>query len=280
MNPIINKQAGVDWLTVTARSDRSMLRVLHAAEALIEGEIALGAKERPFEWQGYTGRQAGAVSWGRRMDSVVAVVKGQPSHALLPRLVPFCDRITRLDLQVTCEFESPAMDLAREAYSVVARETKLPRALEGSMFVVGLNGGQTCYLGKRGKVSFARIYDKGVQEDSRKEGYKWRWEVQMKHPMATQVGRSWLNADDHASWIASFVHDWFEQRKVAVPWTTDGEYSLIEREAVVKSDEITLAWLRGTVRPVIMRLIEAGLIDEVAEALTASQLKLPLKGRE
>lgn len=260
-------RAGVDWLTMTVRAPEVRVRLgKDMASQLISSQQG-GLRITTWTWKGYRGWTDGEISYGERLEDDIAVFRGAVANEHWFHYVGYARNVSRFDLAVTCTLRKPCEELAEDGWNEIQRmgaSQALPRAYT---FIKQLNGGSTLYVGKRTSEEYGRLYDKSAQSLKAPFGLEWRYEVELKGERAKQASSA-LRAEKNVSErITGFVYAWFKERLVQ-PVFGAGAFTLsMEREANLRSSQITLAWLHNQVRPAILRLIQEGQSRAVRDAL-------------
>jgi hypothetical protein len=256
------RSAGIDWLTCTSDKDSVGLAWFEIFNALA-GE--------PKDWANpwYSGKADDHLRWGYNPKiGYVLIVSGEMSEVVWARTVPIERKVTRIDVQVTVELQEPNLKLAKDGYSDNATSNFRKYGL-----IQNSRNGQTLYVGSRTSAQFGRLYDKGVESTLADPGKLWRYEVELKKPVANSVAKqlaSWCDSNSgelHYA-IVPFVFDWFLHRGVGPVFTRDGENNIVvEVGRRVTSDEKKLEWLRTQIRPTVQYLLGRGKADLLSEAL-------------
>lgn len=210
---------------------------------------------------GYSGVAFEGVRYGLRNEEAIVMLSGPRCGELWPKVAPYRNKCTRIDLAVTIDLQSQCTEVATNAYNAVVDSGNV----RGS-FVTSSRGGRTCYIGSRTSQFFARLYDKGAEEGM-EPGWIWRYEVECKKPASEAVVQRLLSTSDPGEWIGSYVAVFFSARGVTPLWEVANTQCAIEIGAHVTSDEKALNWLRTGVKPTVGRLIINGREDEVRNAL-------------
>lgn len=238
----------------------------------------ISAEEREYDkeprtwvFKGYKGYTTKYVSWGKRDDSDIFILRGQIANAWFSQVLDNADNVTRLDLAVTIRFREPADGLMQRYWDHICDRWPKGQAPRSYARTVGLDGGATLYVGRRVSAEFGRLYDKGIQANLAPEGVMWRYEVEIKKPSASLVSAKLPRDASPGPWIQAYVFDWFFTREIMPAFDRTETSIVVERYVRVKSDEITINWLRKSVKPAILRLQSSGKLEQVLEALGLSE---------
>jgi hypothetical protein len=266
----LDQAPSVDWLTMTVRDLDARAAVYTMAKEMWHTLSEEGQRVRNWNWRGYLGSASPLLSWGTRSDDDIVIIKGDLAGYCWQEFAPYASNVSRIDLAVTCSGFPEPIRAARDAWLALQRQAATHTMGRNYSYVVGLNGGETLYVNRRISQEFGRLYDKSYQASSGPEGTIWRYEVELKKPVAKQMAEKLLAQTDLALAISGYVRDWFRSRQVEPLFDAKLSRIKLEREAKITSSEITLAWLQKTVRPSIIRLLADGKLSELLTALGLS----------
>lgn len=264
-------EAGVDWLTLTCKDDKKQ-----AGLRQVIGEVFAGGteiKDYPEKWEfmGYVGCRQHGLRYGERRGELIVMASGDDARMMWYALVPFADQCSRLDLAVTVMPARAIAALASQCYAEIQHhpEMRLNRVYS---YITSTRGGGTLYVGMRTSQQFGRLYDKSLQENPMAvPGSLWRYEVELKKPIAWQTLNRLSKLEQENCFpkcIVSTVFDWFDGRGVPPIFKPSAVPAVgLVAEARATSDDVRLAWLSGTVKPVLLKLANHGLTPEAVEAL-------------
>jgi len=273
--------AGVDWLTVTAKTQENREALFKECERLKTVLVNNGERFRPWMFKGYTGFHCAGLSWGTRLDSDIAMLAGVDAHQNWYVCGEWAENCSRIDLAVTVELQSVFPSLVRLYDTCLQRVNDKGVRYKGST-VKDSEGGSTLYVGRRTSRAYGRVYDKGRESGLFDEpGKLWRYEVEFHKPMAktilgsilankyVPIGTHWQ--EEIAQSIASTVHAWYTARNIPPLFARgDNESISLEVAARVTSDEVSLNWLTTQVQPTVARLARRGKLEQVKRALGLS----------
>ncbi len=283
--------AGSDYVRLTCK-DRA------AAVELAERVAAVGRRfldegnylDDKAYVLGYKGWACGPVFFGERPDGVMAQASAVGSDLLVTVVQGLPVRPTRVDLQLTLQYDTDRRDVGRQvadqhqAWRMVneASGRMVPRP---PRLVDGYGAGDSCLIGARSSEAFGRTYDKHreacekyrdrVNRFRERVGVyplgTWRFEVEYKGSQAEQVYECLTASESYGNTAVSNVKQWYEDRGVLVPVVADAVPPV--RTIKHRSDvERSLAWLRDQVHPTVVKLIEMGYRDDVLKALGLGKL--------
>jgi hypothetical protein len=271
--PIIEElRSGVDWLSLTLGTEDPYnaewrLKFTRYLESLTNA----GYRLIPRAMLGYSGISAGNCFVGAREDGYLMQATGYHAEAAFNDMFHPNASVPRLDLQVTVKFDEMPTNIVDDGYEQSASANReLPLSRQRKIWkIVGSSGGETLYIGSWHSSQYGYIYNKEVQSEDPAYTRCWRYEVRLKHEYAHTIYRTierW--GSSRQIFIAAFVSEWFGNRGLVVPWTSDDIGDILPIVKTRPSDvERSLEWLERQVKPTIQRLVDLGLMDEVAKAL-------------
>lgn len=272
-----NVSSGVDWLTMTCSSTEARERLEGLIATIAVEEEGLGYNPSSWRFKGYRGYNWKLLSYGKRDSDDIVVVKGAMADRVYWSLSAYARQVSRVDLQVTATLKEPEPDLALWCFEYLGQlATEGAVNVPSSRLVLGdvRTRGDTLYIGSRKSAQFGRVYDKGVQEKTDEPGRKWRYEVELKKPLALPMARQLREqGSNRTENIIATVHEWFDGRYCTPIFDKRGTRIVSEVIARVHSDEVTLDWLRSQVEPSVTRLMKNGRGREIFMAL-----QLPMYG--
>lgn len=276
--------AGIDYLTVTSPLDSVGE---HMYDYYKSQRVRFDYQNIQKDWSfyGYQGLRCAEFAWGYNERWGYLLRVSGPAAATAFMTVGGWGpdvRTTRIDLQITVDLGDKRQALAAKAYQEIP---VIEQNKRNYAYWVNKKGGQTLYVGKRTSSRFGRLYDKGAQSGESEPLKLWRYEVEYKKPLASEVTKALaekvmephgkergLLADNLEHTILYEVVEFFDARGVKVPVSTEGR-PLMYGCGVVKVDQNTstrLQWLRSQVSPTINDLVARGHRDDVMDALGLS----------
>jgi hypothetical protein len=265
-------QSGVDWVTVTVKSQDARRQLFRRFEAHKSQMLTEGLQATPWSFKGYAGVNVEGVRWGTRDDSDIVMVSGVDAALYWLDYSAIAEHCSRLDLACTALLEEPYPGLPEIYYKWHSEGHGQPDVTNLSFTLVkSTRQGQTCYVGSRASAQMGRIYDKGLEQSSEgTAGLLYRWEVEYKKPLAwaaLTTLRDLAQGETVAQSITGHVHNWFSIRDCP-PVFGPGEMSLeVETTARVTSAETQLWWLSTQVAPTVKKLIALGRYTDTMKAL-------------
>lgn len=267
-----------DWLTVSAHGEGPAKKMLDLAVGLAAEEEAHGAQRRKWRSMGYEGLSVGRVQYGQRDNHATELrLSGDAANGWFEPAVALADRITRLDLAVTWQGDTPAPRLGLHSLARAKRYHGEHPASAAPWVVSDADGGFTMYLGQRESEYFFRLYNKEAQErkqlGSRYDGRYdrcWRFELETKASIPHRLSKKYLAAENRAEWTQGIVHTYLVNHGLTPPFDSAGGQELVPGFRR-KSDETTkLQHLARNVAPTVRWLTERGREDDVRRILGLS----------
>jgi DNA relaxase NicK len=267
-------EAQVDYLTLSTHHRANTDELRHHCERWVQQEVQQGARVRPFRLMGYVGWRAGRVSYGERENAGLVQLSGDFAARHFDTVYPLQENVSRLDVAVTARLPQRDNQLGARAYEqAVTYHEQHPRSALPS-FHGDAAGGYTAYVGHRTSDYYLRIYNKEAEQEAAHdpsgiEQYRnaWRYELESKGIAASTLALAHSSTADRHSWSQSLVHNYTSSHGIEPAFSHDGNRVLgpcLRR----RSDRDTrLAWVRATVRPALLYLLQTGSRDEVMQAL-------------
>lgn len=263
--------AAVDYITAiyTKKVSRETIDALMAT--YFNDILRRNGTVKKWGWNGYQGWTAESVQYGTREDSSIVRVAGSECLKLWETVGEHLDNCTRLDLAVTVLLEREGYDLGHTYFEQVQNVPTDLTAWRNYSIIMNTEGGTTFYVGKRSSGNFGRIYDKGAESSVAEANKLWRYEVEIKKPLANLAISDLMKAPEPASFIKSYVHQWFTARGINPVFDDGGDNIAMEVAARAKSIDRTLGWLTTQVRASIERLKLQGYGEQVKDALKVAE---------
>lgn len=271
-------EAGIDWLSATLPAGHSKSgETFDAAMKFIERLEEQGNISKPAVLQGYKGIICGKVFLGDNDQGLFLRSTSAISTSFWEHIYHTDMHVSRLDLQVTVWIEGAAYHIGRDARQDAAywRSTH-PR--DGKRKIVAWDDeddGYTLYIGSKSSAHFCRLYDKGAESGEEYYQGSWRYEMELHNDASTATARYLAgNTVSLESVICSTVSQYYADRGIAVPWTTEQAYNALQPAARIETDDArALKWLAAQVAPTVKRLVKRGYLASVTEALGLDQLE-------
>lgn len=272
MSTIACLRSGVDWLAMTIGTDEAYnvqwrLNATRRLELMADSGYTI----KPRAMLGYIGVAASNCFVGGRDDGWLVQFTGFHADEAFDETWHPKANISRLDLQVTVTYDEMPLTIIDDAYEQsTSANSELPKERRRKIWkIVGDNGGETLYLGSWKSEQYGYIYNKEVESEDPLFTKSWRYEIRLKNDIARQAYQKLcLPHDERHQMIALLVAGWFAKRGVTVPWTVSDVGDILPIVKTQPSDiERSLWWLERQVRPVVQRLVDAGFMDQVSQAL-------------
>lgn len=261
--------AAVDYLTVTTRNTDYTEYLLGEGHRFMQQEIRNGATEEKSGFQGYAGRQAGAVFWGFRADGAILRVSGPAAQGVAELLDWERVKATRIDVQVTVALPEydPGVALRLHQRNVERRRKGDARVPPSPLYNGREGEGDEYKIGVRSSPRYGRLYDKW--KESGDEAYRnaWRWECEFKKMVAPEVVATLASNGWSASACIAIVSTQFGAWHCAPIFRGDALAAKGSKGRRDADAERVLTWLARQVAPAIEKLRAAGYEDAALEAL-------------
>lgn len=266
------KSAGIDYITATSDNTVSDREYAELADFLITSERQNGNFVRPWSGLGYEGFACGKVSIGSRRDGRLLRITSSEASLYFDRLFKSVTNVSRLDVQVTVyvgdEVNAFLEEVRQDLESFVPKRGKPPEVTLHR----NKSGGMTVQSGERTSAWLGRAYNKGFESRAKEFEKCARFEVQLNGSKAN-FGASHLYQMRCAfPAVSGIVWRFFTGRGVSERLLASfksllGFSTPYEHLRSTADVDRQLRWLETQVRPSVKRLIEAGKIDQVRQAL-------------
>lgn len=254
--------SSVDYLTITARGSKRGAALISQCAQLAFGSDGQLPIQEPWYFKGFRGYRSGGIRYGtnNHRDGIVQL-SGPDAEAHWRKFDGYWDNCSRIDLAVTIVLPAPDTAVAVRVYNRLNEQRKVKAA-----YIQNNRGGATAYIGARSSSRYARVYDKGAQQN-REPGVEWRYEVEYKKPVSAHLYQSLLDNGGLVNLIALEVRDHFRKYGIEIPYAPTDPHSAIEIARDLTNSEKKLQWLERQVQPAIRQLLEEGLESRVLVAL-------------
>lgn len=257
----------LDWLTATAKGLAARAKLDALGKGIVREEVRSGARSFSWRWNGYEGEATRFVRWGVRDDTSILVLVSQAANIYWRNVRGIDVKPTRVDIKV--DFE----DKGGNAPGLVRRVYESLRAIytgnKSLSFWEDARGGETVYVGSRQSEQMLRLYDKTAQRGELGGGARlYRCELELKRKAAQQFWATLLTQADPTPFIIATIRTKVLRANLPLflPEVTI-DFGATDTFISIKDDERTVTWLRRSVAPAILRLVEAGRLEEVERAL-------------
>lgn len=273
INAVELVSSGVDWITSTTDQSSSAKRLWTKATFWLNKEVSRGNDVRGWSMSGFKGHAAGSVQMGHRDDEVIVRLGGHVAHDHWREVFMLTQRCSRIDTQYTLRFDCDPAVVIRKLHGEVQRWSKRGKSPRSFSCYLASDGSSTLYLGSRESETFGRIYDKQRESKSESLLNTVRFEAEFKGARSKVVASHLAESHDVPGECASLTAG-VVQTSGGNPYLGIGAPHTLCVPQRPSDAERRLQWLRSQVAPVVARLLEIGLRDEVLESLSL----LPLPG--
>lgn len=274
------RDAGVDWITVTAKDPAKVEQLRSFAYSMLENQLGIGNFGRPWFQSGYVGVACGHVQFGDRQDGCILRLGGHIANAYWMRVVPMADNVTRIDLQTTFQSEEQPATVVHRHYKEIQRKRRLFKRAPRLSRICDDDGGYTVYTGRRCSNVMGRIYDKESESGMSEYERCIRYEVQYNGKRAKWVAKALASCQSSASDVARSVLEFFLERGASLRKLLEKLSSAVSLETSCPAERPTdvvrkLEWLLRSVRPSVRHLVTLGFRARVYGVLGLNQESLP-----
>src|SRR5215208_4099596 len=172
--------AGVDWLTCTARGKDAREAMRAQTDAILQEESGAGVDITCAALRDYSGWRGPGYSIGSRRDDDLVVLTSNRAARQWKTVAQAATNVSRLDLQVTVWTHGEQPVLSRWYYQKLKRAARgkgRPRELDLRQTYPQ---GDTLYVNKRIGDNYGRVYDYASAHKQGEPRTLWRYEVELK----------------------------------------------------------------------------------------------------
>jgi DNA relaxase NicK len=276
--PLISnlESVGVDYFTATAYRTGIGHSFKDLGYHLIEQSTSIGNDVCTYRARDYIGYQSGGVCVGTRSDTHIIRLSSDEAREHWREVYQLATNVSRIDLQLTFKLERAHESYIREEHARAIRA----KQGQGRRREIELRWnnvkGDTLYLGSRTSDIFARMYDKGCESKTEQAGKLIRQEIEYKGKTAVAVSDRVHESESEQTSIAQFVSTYIRRFDLQTPENATANVQCAR--GLTTNNDIKRQWLRTAVRPSIKRLLEAGMLEEVLEALGLTD-QVTIKGK-
>lgn len=257
--------AGVDWLTATAHRlpANEPFRVL--GDKLIAEQHGIGHEVKTWKAGGYHGLQSEGIIRGVRHDTHIIKLSSDMAHDHWREVAALASNVSRLDVEITFKFDEPVPDFISNNQRLALSHGNGRGRRRAVTLIQSSTDGDSLYLGKRSSEVYARAYDKGRELKIAEAGLIFRQELEYKSDRALSVARQLDAAPCAITEATALVCSYMRSSGVQTMWN-GGKRAMAARENLrVKPRQ--LRWLESSCRPSVIRLCDAGRVEDVIDAL-------------
>jgi len=257
---------GVDWLTATAYRTRRHERFHKLGKQLLEQAEARGNDVSVWKAQGYRGTKAGGVRQALRHDTHIIQLSSDDARESWKDVAALATNISRLDLQVTFEFERARPEFFHEQHER-AKSGMTGRGRKRNLtFITSRLTGDSLYFGQRTSDVYGRCYDKGMESKSCERGKMVRQELETKRDAARDLAARLIQVEDERAEVGAFVCSYMARQSLLTPANFDLDRESARARQTSDADR-RMRWLARGVAPCVRLLLDAGRIEDVLTAL-------------
>lgn len=258
---------GVDWITATCSDVDRRDQMKALGVRLVEDEHAEGDDIKTWGGHGYFGFGTKRATWGARREDVLVRLSGGLARDWWKPVAELATSVSRVDLQVTARAEPADEEVCKQAYESAKAKAEQGKSKMAVRRICGRFGEQTTYVGSRTSDTYARIYDKGIEQSTASAGNIWRWEIECKRRSASRALESARPGCDGLDTIRPTVWSYFDDRGASPEWTRLGESGRLGAGRQQTDDQRRILWLKRAVKPVVAHLLVRYSRDELLEVL-------------
>lgn len=275
-------EAQLDWLTCSFASENKTQRAHAWAYSRAQREHREGYKESPFRLMGYEGWAVGRVRFGTREDNGLLQLSGDLAEQYAAEMVAAADRVSRVDIAVTVCLEEPDQFIGESTYAQASNFRAWHPTSAMPWIVQDDDGGCTAYVGHRTSDRFLRVYNKAAEALKSEDAagilhYKncWRYELECKGTVALPMAREAVTAADRPRFIQQQLYRFCAKHGITPLFTPDQPAELVPGFRRRSDYQSRLNWLKKSVNPAILSMLEVGDRGDIIEALGLGEEPLP-----
>lgn len=271
-DPLPILEARLDWVTATVKAGKALGVLASRADAIMSIREKEGYRRRGFRSPFYQGETIDGCTWGTREDDGMIRLSGELAGRFGPTAITFANHISRLDVQVTLRDPDLTRNWAERADWLAGQNPKVQAGELETRCIRQRPDGITSYIGAPASQRMLRCYDKAAESKGEYPLGSWRWEVEYKHDRAHAAARrlqskSFRPQDCLDQVCKAYASVGISLPTVCVPsgW----------RDAAIKhesDDARRLAWIIGSIRPMLERMKEGYETSVLLDALGFSEV--------
>lgn len=249
------RDIGIDWITLTTKDQARYTEWKEAFRSVATEEQQKGHKWGEARFFGYQGESCGHIFLGKRNDGALLRISSSLAEERAYLFSPDGCHCTRIDIQVTCDYETPAPHLLERLYDQATGQKQGVGRPTAFTLIKNSNGARTLYVGARSSARYGRIYDKGMEQQSATPGVLIRYELEIKDDLADQAVAILFGSTTPDRAILALLGDFFSQRNIPVPWSQVVIPEGLRLPRIPVEDAGTLRWIEGPVGKAVARLM-------------------------
>lgn len=258
---------GIDTLTCSAGEDDKRPYLQSLAGYLLMRSAAEKNRVGYFKRGPYVGGQTRAVGFAEWQGRTLLELRGEAARDWGPLVLPWSDKVSRIDVQVTVKQEPYDDELAWHAWEHARELAKAEGRPPRYTLWADASKGSTLYVGRLGSRFLGRLYEKGKEDPKGGWGDAWRYEVQARRERADQVAMELGRSTEPESFIAGTVAGHFEARGVVPIFRSQDPVHLAPLPRESTDEAKSLRWLETSAGPVVARLEAMGSYEAALKAL-------------
>lgn len=261
------RSVGVDTLTASAGGEDRLPYLQSLGCYLLMRSAQQGNRVAYFKRGPYQGGQTRDVGYAEHHGRGLVELRGEVARDWGLLLLPWTDKVSRIDLQVTVNQEPYWDDMAYCAWLDAKDKARIEGRPAHYTLYADATKGHTLYIGRRASRFQARLYEKGKEDGAAEWENCWRYEVQARRERAQQVAGELGGASQPEAEITRLVHSHFNARGVVPIYHPSEPYQLAPLPPECTDSARSLKWLGSSVAPVVERLYSTGDYDAALRAL-------------
>jgi hypothetical protein len=270
--------AGIDYLRITVKPGVGLRPFINTWQDLIDRSAADGHQVKPFRINGFSGVTCGGFKRLGREDCMMFEAEGAVANEAFEkcRQWEFGGNIPRIDAQVTEVRTQEAPPEPTELLNFIAGREEQRKT--GRTWNLDLKrtreGADTLYVGSRNSGNYLCYYDAGAVHRGRYQPGAKRWESRFSNDAARNVYQQFQSAASVTCCATALVMGKLLSLDLPQPWFTSEPPIKPATGSKKTDDERSLAWLGSHVSATVIRLINKGYHEEVAELLGIKSAEL------
>jgi len=266
-------ESGCDYITATTGAGRSSEQLYGFGRWLVSVEVKNGCKERLTRAGGYHTVTAGSAQIGRRGDGVCLRASSSVAREHWNQIVDLSENVTRFDIQATDKGELTPAERMAKLWQANPGWTKGKGRRSEVKKMVGPSGTEILRIGSRSSERYLRIYDKWLETNDPWYLNCLRFELEMKGELANNFAVQLTAMEDPDSAMRATLLSYCDRKLSKLQsagylrWPAGNEITCSGSPRPAQECIRTLRYLTQSVQPCVRRLVDAGLVHEVYEAL-------------
>lgn len=258
---------GVDTLTCSAGGDEKLPYLRSLGMYLFAQSCKRGNRGGYFKRGPYVGGQTREVGYAEHGERGLVELRGGLARDWGQLILPWSDKVSRIDVQVTVRQDPYDDRLAWDAWESARERAKAEGKPPRYTLWADATKGSTLYVGRLGSRFMGRLYEKGKESPRDGWGNAWRYEVQARRERAEQVALELGRSAQPDRWIAGTVAEHFARRGVEPIYSPEDPVRLSPLPKEESDTAKALRWLAQGVAPVLSRLEGSGDYEAALKAL-------------